>query len=146
VASPLGGHHPKFNRHRPAGQDRLRDQSQTLQEELGQIEWHGEQVYHTPAHNALASRAIFDKLTPLLPKDSEEVNLKIRQLHAMLDTTMMTDLTLNPGGERQGQDPDHHQNPHGDSASSVSTSRLEHGQGQGKGDLWDVLRTKDAHA
>jgi hypothetical protein len=48
------------------------------------------------AHHALASRAIIDKLTPLLPKDSEEVNLQVRQLEAMLDASMMTDPTLNP--------------------------------------------------
>jgi hypothetical protein len=37
-----GGHHPKFNQHRHAGRERLRDRSCTLHEELGQIEWQGE--------------------------------------------------------------------------------------------------------
>jgi hypothetical protein len=41
-----------------------------------------------------------DQLTPLLPKDSEEVNLQVKRLHAMLDATIMTDLALNPRVER----------------------------------------------
>jgi hypothetical protein len=73
-----------------------------LQEELDQIKWQGGQVYHTPAHNALASWAIVDKLTPLLPKESEEVNLQVKRLHAMLDATMMMDTTLNLGVRRRG--------------------------------------------
>jgi hypothetical protein len=72
---------------------------------------------------------IVDQFTPLLPNDSEEVNLQVKRLHAMLDAATMTDLALNPRGGRRGQDPDHHQSPHGDLASIVSTSRLEHGQG-----------------
>jgi hypothetical protein len=40
----------------------------------------GEQVYNTPAHNALASQVIINQLMPLLPKDSEEVNLQVYQL------------------------------------------------------------------
>jgi hypothetical protein len=45
-----------------------------ISEEHGWIEYQGEQVYRTPAHNTLASRMIVDQLTPLLPKDSKEVN------------------------------------------------------------------------
>jgi hypothetical protein len=67
-----------------------------LQEELDRIEWQGEQVYHMPAPNALASQAIIDKLTPLLPKDSKEVNLLVTQLHAMLDVATMMDPVPNP--------------------------------------------------
>jgi hypothetical protein len=97
-----GGHHPKFNRQRPPSRDRLRDRSWTLQEELGRIKWQGEKVFRTPAHNALASRAILDQLMPLLPKDSEEVNLQVKRLHAMLDTATMTDPALNRGAGRRG--------------------------------------------
>jgi hypothetical protein len=43
----------------------------SIREELDRIEYQGEWVYRTPAHNALASRMIIDQLTPLLPKDSE---------------------------------------------------------------------------
>jgi hypothetical protein len=94
------GHHPKFNRQRSAARDRLWDRSQTLHEEIGQIEWQGEQVYHTPAHNALASQVIVNKLTPLLPKDSKELNAQVKHLHAILDAATMTDPTLHQGGGR----------------------------------------------
>jgi hypothetical protein len=86
-----------FNWPHPAGRDQLCDLSQTLQEELSRMEWLGKQVYHMPAHNTLASQAIINKLMPLLPKDSEEVNLQVRQLHAMVEATTMMDPTLNPG-------------------------------------------------
>jgi hypothetical protein len=69
-----GGHHRRFNQHRPAGRERLQDRSLTLHKEIGRIKWQGKQVYRTPAHNALASRVIIYQLTPLLPKDSEEIN------------------------------------------------------------------------
>jgi hypothetical protein len=48
-------------------------------------------------HNTMASRSIVDKATPLLPKDSEEVALQIKQLHVMLEAATMTDPTLNQG-------------------------------------------------
>jgi hypothetical protein len=134
------GHHPKFNRHHPAGQDR----SRTLHEELDRIMWQGEQVYSTPTHNALASLVIVDQLTPLLPKDSEEVNLQVKRLHQMLYTTTMMDPTLNLGVEKRCQDPGHCQSLRGNSASCISTFGLEHDQGWGEEDLRDVLRTKDA--
>jgi hypothetical protein len=66
-------------------------------------------VYRTPAHNAMASCVIVDKLMPLLPKGSEEVDLQVKQLHAKLKVATMTDPTLNQGAKRRGQDPDHHQ-------------------------------------
>jgi hypothetical protein len=53
-----------------------------------------------PTDNALASRAIVDNLMPLLPKDSEKVNLQVKQLHAILDATTMTDPALNLGAGR----------------------------------------------
>jgi hypothetical protein len=68
-----------------------------LHEEIDRIKWQGEQVYRTPAHNALASRVIVDQLNPLLPKDSEEVNAQVRCLHAILDATTMMDLALDHG-------------------------------------------------
>jgi hypothetical protein len=39
----------------------------------------------------MASLAIFNKLTPLLPKDNEEADVHVRKLYAMLNTSMMTD-------------------------------------------------------
>jgi hypothetical protein len=71
-----------------------------LHEEIGWIKWQGEQVYRTPAGNALASRVIFDQLTPLLHKDSKEVNTQVKCLHAMLDAATMTDPTLQRGDGR----------------------------------------------
>jgi hypothetical protein len=62
----------------------------------------------------------------------------------MLDAATMKDPTLNLGVRRRGQDTDHHQSPHGGSASSISTSRLEHNQGCSEEDPQDVHRTKDA--
>jgi hypothetical protein len=121
-----GGNHPKFNRKCPEDCDWLRDRSRTLHKELGRIEWQGEQVYHMPTHNALASRVIVDQLTPLLPMESEEISLQVKWLHAMLDAAIMMDPALNRGGGRRGQDLNHRQSPHGDSASIVSTSGLEH--------------------
>jgi hypothetical protein len=94
------GHHPKFNRQRSAARDRLWDRSQTLHEEIGRIEWQGEQVYRTATHNALASKVIIDQLTPLLPMDSEEVSVQVKHLHAILDAATMTDPTLHQGGGR----------------------------------------------
>jgi hypothetical protein len=72
-----------------------------------------------PAHNALASRVVIDQLTPLLPNDNEEVNAQIKHLHGMLDAATMTDPTLDHGDRRRGQDPDHCQSPHEDSARCV---------------------------
>jgi hypothetical protein len=54
-------------------------------------------MYHMPTHNAMASYAIVNKLTPLLPKDNEEVALQVKQLHVMLKATTMTDPRLNQG-------------------------------------------------
>jgi hypothetical protein len=96
------------------------------------------------AHNAMLSRSIVDKLTSLLHKGSEEVAMQVRQLHAMLEATMMTNPALNQGARRRGQDPNHHRHPRshsplGDFASSSSPSRLGHGGSQDEGELWDVL-------
>jgi hypothetical protein len=93
----LWGHHPKYNRQRPTGRERLRNCSRMLHEEIDRIKWQGKQVYRTPAHNALASTVIIDQLNPLLPKDSEEVNAQVRCLHAILDAATMTDLALDHG-------------------------------------------------
>jgi hypothetical protein len=52
-------------------------------------------------HNALASRVVVNQLTPLLPKDSEEVNLHVKRLHVMLDaaTMMAQSYTQESGGK-----------------------------------------------
>jgi hypothetical protein len=65
-----------------------------IREELGRIEWQGEQVYRTQAHIVLASVMIVKQLMPLLPKDDEEINAQVKCLHAMLDMTTMFDPTL----------------------------------------------------
>jgi hypothetical protein len=103
-------HHPKFNLRRPAKWDRLRDRSWSICEEIGQIEYQGEQVYRTPAHNALASRMLIDQLTPHLPKDDEEVNVHVKRLQAMLDAATMVDPVPERGGDVWGMDPDHQKN------------------------------------
>jgi hypothetical protein len=59
---------------------------------MGQIEYKGEQVYRTPAQNALASRMLIDQLTPHLPKDNEEV---VKRLQAMLDAATLVVPALN---------------------------------------------------
>jgi hypothetical protein len=48
----------------------------------------------------MASCVIVDKLMPLLPKGSEEVDLQVKQLHAKLEVATMTDPTLNQGAKR----------------------------------------------
>jgi hypothetical protein len=62
----------------------------------------------------------------------------------MLNVATMTDSALNPGARRRGQDPDHRQSPHGDSARSLSCSLDERGQGQGVGDARDIIHSRDA--
>jgi hypothetical protein len=71
-----------------------------LHEELGRIEWQGMQVYRTLAHNTLASRVIIDELTPLLPKDSEQVAAQVKRLYSVLDAATMTDPGLCKGDGR----------------------------------------------
>jgi hypothetical protein len=78
--TPSRRHHPKFNPWHPADQDRLRDRSRSIREEIGWIEYQGEQVYRTPTHNALASRMLINQLTPHLPKENEEVNVHVKHL------------------------------------------------------------------
>jgi hypothetical protein len=45
---------------------------------MDQIEYQGEQVYHTSVQNALASSMLIDQLTPHMPKDNEEVNAHVK--------------------------------------------------------------------
>jgi hypothetical protein len=73
-----------------------------LSEELDRIDWQREQVYRTPTHNALTSRMIIYQLTPLLPKNSEEINVQVKNLHAMLDATTMVDPAQDRGDRGQG--------------------------------------------
>jgi hypothetical protein len=75
----------------------------------------------------LPSRMIIDQLTPLLLKDSEEVNAQVKHLQAMLDVATMVDPSLDRGDRGQGQDPDHRQSPRGDSANNI-TPPEERGQ------------------
>jgi hypothetical protein len=113
-------------------------------EELGQIEWQGEQVYRTLAHNALASMMIIDQLMPLLPKDGEEINTQVKRLHAILDMATMVDPTLDHGDRRRGQESDHRRSLHRDSASSISPPG-EHGRDRDEGNLCNVICNRDAH-
>jgi hypothetical protein len=66
-----------------------------IREEIGQIEYQGELVYRTLAHNALALRMLIDQITPHLPKDNEEVNAHVKHLQAMLDVATVMDLVHN---------------------------------------------------
>jgi hypothetical protein len=88
---------------------------------------------------------IVDQLTPLLPKDSVEVNAQVKRLQAMLDVATMVDPTLDRVDRRGGggKDPSHHQSPHEDLANSI-TPPVERGQDQ-DGDLHNVIRNRDAH-
>jgi hypothetical protein len=87
---------------------------------MGWIEYQGEQVYHTPTQNALASRMLINQLTPHLPKDNEEVNEHMKRLQAMLDVATVVDLALDRDDEARGHEIDHRQSPRGDSASSLT--------------------------
>jgi hypothetical protein len=89
-------------------------------QEIGRIEYQGELVYRTLAHNALALRMIIDQVTPHLPKDNEEVNAQVNCLQAMLDAATVVDPVLERGDGVRGQGPDHCQSPCGDSASSLT--------------------------
>jgi hypothetical protein len=93
------------------------------------------------AHNALASRMIIDQLTPLLPKDSEEVKC----LQAILDAATMVDPTHERRDGGWGQDPEHRQIPCRDSASSL-TPLEERGRERDwdNRDLCDIIRNRDA--
>jgi hypothetical protein len=88
---------------------------------------------------------IIDQLTPLLPKDSKEVNAQVKCLKAMLDTATMVDSALDLGDRWQGQDPDHHQSPCEDSASSI-TPPEEHDRERYRDDrdLCNVICNSDA--
>jgi hypothetical protein len=66
--APSRRHHPKFNSWHRANRDRLRDWSRSIREEISWIEYQGEHVYHTPAHNALASSMLIDQFTPTFLK------------------------------------------------------------------------------
>jgi hypothetical protein len=46
--APMRRHHPKFNSWCPADLDQLRNQSRSIQEEIGRIEYQGELVYPPP--------------------------------------------------------------------------------------------------
>jgi hypothetical protein len=50
---------------------------------------------------------IIDQLTPLLHKDSEEVNTQVKRLQAMMNAATMVDLTLDRGDGGWDQDPNH---------------------------------------
>jgi hypothetical protein len=81
----------RINSRRRVDRVRLRDRSRLIHEEIGRIEYQGEQVYRTPTHNALASRMLIDQITPHLPKDNEEVNAHVKRLQAMLDAAIVAD-------------------------------------------------------
>jgi hypothetical protein len=74
--------------------ERLRAQGRSLHEELDWLGWRGEQVYCTLAHNDMASWAIVDQLTPLLPKDNEQVAGQVKQVYSLPEAEMITDLML----------------------------------------------------
>jgi hypothetical protein len=91
----------------PNNWDQHRNQSRSIQDEMGHIKYQGEQVYCTPVQNALASRMFIDQLTPHLHKDNQEVAAHVKQLQAMLDTATVMDPTPNHYDEAKGHDHDH---------------------------------------
>jgi hypothetical protein len=128
--TPLRRHHPKFNSRHTTDRDRLRDQSRSIQEEIGRIEYQGEQVYRMPAHNALASRVLIDQITTHLPKDNEEVNAHVKRFQAMLDAATMVDMVHDLEDGDQGHEFEHRQSPHGD-LTSIITPPEERGRWRG---------------
>jgi hypothetical protein len=66
--APTRRHHPKFNSQHNTDRDQLQHRSRSIRQEFGQVEYQGEQVYSTPAHNALASRMLADQITPISPR------------------------------------------------------------------------------
>jgi hypothetical protein len=66
--APTGRHHPKFNSRCHSDRDRFRHRSRLIHEEFGRVEYLGEQVYRTLAHNALASSMLMDQITPSSPR------------------------------------------------------------------------------
>jgi hypothetical protein len=114
--APTRRHHAKFNSRCNADLDRLRHRSRSIREEFSRVEYQGEQVYHTSAHNALASRMLVDQITPHLPKDNEEVNAHVKRLQAMLDVAMVADPVYDQEDRDRGHDDDH-RGFRGDSAS-----------------------------
>jgi hypothetical protein len=63
---------------------------------------------------------LIDQLTPHLPKDNEEVNAHVKHLQAMLNAATMVDPALDRDDKAWGQDLDHWQSLHEDSASSLT--------------------------
>jgi hypothetical protein len=120
---------------RPAGSD-----SETGHDKLHRIEYQREQVFRTPAHT---SRMIVDQPAPLLPKDSKEVNAQVKRIQAMLDAAIVEDPVPERRDRRWGQDPNHCQSLHRDSASSI-TPLEECDQGRDKQDLCDITHNRDA--
>jgi hypothetical protein len=105
--TPMRRHHPKFNPRHPANRDRLWNRSRSIREEMGWIEYQGEQVYHILAQNALASRMLIHQLALHLPKDNEEVNAHMKCLQAMLDAAIVVDPTLDHDDKAWGHELDH---------------------------------------
>jgi hypothetical protein len=105
--APVRRHHLKFNSWCTADRDRLQNWSRSIHEEIGRIEYQGEQVYRTPAQNALSSRILIDQLTPHLPKDNKEVNAHLKRLQAMLDGATVVDPALDYDDKAWGHEPSH---------------------------------------
>jgi hypothetical protein len=105
--APTRRHHPKFNSWCNTDRDWLWHRSRSIREEIGQVEYQGEQVYHMPTHNALASRVLVNQITPHLPKDNEEVKTHVKWLRVMLDTTTAADPIYDQEDKDRGHDDDH---------------------------------------
>jgi hypothetical protein len=115
-----------------------------IHEEIGWIEYQGEQVYRTPAHNTLASRKLFDQLSPYLPKDNEEVNVHVKRLQSMLDAVIMVDSIHDRDDSNWSKVPDHRQSPRRDSARSLTPPK-EHGRRRDRvdPDLCNIVCDRD---
>jgi hypothetical protein len=90
---------------------------------------------------------LINQLTPLMPKDNEEVNAHVKRLHVMLDAATRVDPTLDHEDEARGHELDLWQSPNRDSESSL-TPLEEHGRRRDRDDrdLRDVIRGRDARS
>jgi hypothetical protein len=112
--------------------------------ELDQLKWHGEQVFRTLAHNAMASRAIVEQLMPLLPKYIEEAMGKVMHLYALLEAATLMDPAFVNEAEKQGQGTSCHQRCHSQSmrndvVNSSSSSREWRDQDPNERDLCNII-------
>jgi hypothetical protein len=70
----------------------------------------------------VASQAIVDQLTPLLPKDDKQFTGKVKQLYALVETATLMNHAFVQEARKRGQETDHHRHLQSQSSSKESTS------------------------